>query len=139
MASSVVAHLVRRTLVQRIVLRLHRPPRAGEDGRCVALGHEAARAHGAAGGQQVTGALGPQPVGLGEVTREVAQVDRVRDGGELVHDHFGLGLGDCASDRVRVERVRHHWAGAEVTEEVALRGRAGHAHHVMSSRGEPGK
>ena len=45
------------------------------------------------------GALGPQPVGLGEVTREVAQVERVRDGGELVHGRLGLGVN--ASERNR--------------------------------------
>jgi hypothetical protein len=133
------AHLVGRTLVQRIVLGLHRAPRAGEDCRCVALGHEAARAHGAAGGEQVIGALGPQAVGLGEVTREVAQVERVRDGGELVHDRLGLGCGDGLGHRLGVERVADHRPPAQLANQLLLGLAAGHARDLVSALDQAGK
>ena len=42
-------------------------------------------------------ALGPQPIGHGEVAIEMAQVERVRDRRQLVDDH----LGPCLPHRFR--------------------------------------
>ncbi len=99
----------------------------------VALGNEAARAHGMAGGQKVIGAFSPQPVGLGEVTREVAQVERVRDGGELVHDRLGLGCGDGLTQSLRIERVANHRPPAQVSNQLPLRIAAGHGRDLVST------
>ena len=52
----------RRIGIEGIRLGLHRPAGAGEAEAPEALGHEAPCAHGAAGGEQVVGALRAQPV-----------------------------------------------------------------------------
>jgi hypothetical protein len=107
-----------------VVLGLDRTTRAGvgADGHD-ALGDEAADADGAARGQQVIDALGAQAVGRGAEAVGVPHVPQARlarQGGELVDDHLGLGLGHGTSDRVGIERVGHDRPGTQGPQSVGL-------------------
>jgi hypothetical protein len=102
-----------------------------------ALRHEAAHAHRAAGGQQVVGGLGAEPVGLGEVAVEVTQVERGRQRRELVNDHVRLRLGDRAGHRVGIEGVGDDGRRTHGADPVCLRRAARHAGYVVPLRDEP--
>ena len=136
MASSMPRQLLRRVGIERSVLALHGP--AGACGRParVALRHEAARADGAAGGEQVVGALRAQPVRGLEETVDVAHVELARQRRELMHDHLGLGGRHRLGDRVGVERVGHDRARAQAAHQVLLRRAPGHPDHLVASRHE---
>ena len=102
-----LAHLARGSRVERVVLGLDRTAGPGVRPARVALGDEPLHPDGAPSGQQVIGALGPQPVGHREAAIEVAHVERL-DRCQLVDDHIGLRLGDGARDLVGIECVNHH-------------------------------
>jgi hypothetical protein len=135
-------HLGRQVGVRPVVLGLDRAAGAvvGADGDN-ALGDEAADAHGPARSQQVVGALGAQTVGHGGDAVGVPHVPQVQlalEGGELVDDHLGLGLGHGAGDRVGIERVGHHRPGAQGPQGVGLGRRTSHSDHVVAGGGELG-
>ena len=100
-------------MVERVVLPLDRATGAGVRHGGVALGDESLDARRLARRQQVVGALGAQPVGERELTIEASHVDRGRYGGELVHDHVGLGLAHGTPHGVGIQRVGHHGLRAE--------------------------
>jgi len=127
--------LLRRVRVHGILLSFHRAADPGVDRRGVALSHEAAHARGAATGQQVVGAFGTQPVGLGKIAREVTHVECVRDGGELVHDHLGLRPSDGVGHRVRIESVSDCRLPAQLLNQLSLRFAARHPGHHMPALG----
>jgi hypothetical protein len=124
------AERLRRVGVERVVLALDRPAAAGERPARVALRHEPLDAHRPAGSQQVVGARGAQAVGLREVAVEMADVERLRQRGELVDDHVGIGLRDHVGHGIGVEGVGHGGSPAQLADEVGLR--PGHAHHVVA-------
>src|SRR6266536_4485971 len=93
--------------VERILLGLDRSaltrvPVAGE-----ALGDEAVDAGCLRGGEQRVGALGTQPVGLGEAAVEVLEVVQAGQRSCLVDDRVRFGLDDGLAHRGRVEEVEH--------------------------------
>jgi hypothetical protein len=75
-----------------------------------------------AGGEQVVGALGAQPVGLGEGAVEVPAEARVCERGRLVDDRVRLGTRDRLPHGLRVECVEHDRLGAERAQPLCLRG-----------------
>ena len=117
--------------VERVVLRLHRAAGAGGGPPGEALGDEALDPDRAPGCEQVVGGLGAEAVGQGERALEVAQAQRPRQCGQLMHDHLGLGLGNGLGDRIRVERVGHDRTSAEAPDQILLLGLAGHADHLV--------
>jgi hypothetical protein len=89
-------------------------------------------------GQQVVGALGAQPVGGGDHALGAAERGRPAERGELVHDHLGLGPGDRAGDRLRVERVHDHRFGAQAREAFGPGRRPGGADDLVAPGDELG-
>ena len=132
-----MAHSPRRRGIERVVLGLERPAGAGEGPPREALGDEPAYSDCPAGGQQIVGPLRPQAVGRGEVSVEVADVERARKRGQLMHDHLGLGLGDRKRHLLGVERIGHHRGRTQSVDELSLGRGAGHACHLVAARHEP--
>ena len=130
------AELLRRVRIEWSVLALHRS--AGACGRParVALGHEASRADGAAGGEQVVGSLRAQAVRGLEEAVDVAHVELARQRRELMHDHLGLGGRHRLGDRVGVESVGHDRARSKVANQVLLRPAPGHPDDLVAFRHE---
>ena len=63
----------------------------------------------------------------------------VRDRGELVDDHLGLGFGDGQRDRLGVEGVADHRPPAEVANQLLLGLAAGHAGDLVSAFDQAGE
>lgn len=61
----------------------------------------------------MVGGLGAQAVGEGEVTIEVAHVERARERRQLVNDRLRLGLGDSPGHLPGIERVGDDRLGAD--------------------------
>jgi hypothetical protein len=76
----------------------------------------------ARGGEEIVGALGAKPIGLGEDAVEVAGGARVRERGRLMDDRVGLGGGDRLAYCPGVERVEHDRLGAETAQPFCLVG-----------------
>ena len=84
------------------------------------------------------GALDPQLVGLGEVMREVAHVERVRCGGQLMHDRLRLGRGNDGGQRRGIERIARHRPPAQVPNQLLLGLAACQARHFVSASSRRG-
>ena len=121
-------------LVERVVLALHRAAATLGWPPGVALGDEPAGTGGLRRREQDVRALGPQPVGLGEVALEVAQIERLRERGQLMEDHLRPRRADRGTDGVRVERIGDRRLGAELAHEVGALHAAGHARDVVTGR-----
>jgi hypothetical protein len=74
----------------------------------------------------VVGAFGAQAVGERELSLEAPHIDGCRYGGELVHDHVGLGLSHDPAHGAGIQRIGYDGLSADVAELLALRFRAGH-------------
>ena len=115
-----LTHLARGPRVEGILLALHRP--TGAHVRGVApdpLRDKPLHSDRLAGGEQIVGSLGPQPVRQRERAVEMTHVGGA-DRGQLVHDDIRLRLGDSPRDLVGIEGVRDHRRGSEVAKQRLL-------------------
>ena len=123
--------------VERVGLGLDRAAAADGGPAGERLRHDPAGARRERRGEQVLGALGPQPVRGRERAVEVARELEVAERGELVDDDVRPRLGDGREHRVAVERVGDHGGRAGRAQRARPRGRAGHADDVVAVGDEP--
>ena len=88
----------------------------------VALGDEPADSRFARSGEQDVGALGAEPVRLGEGSIEVLEVADARQRGRLMDDRVGLCGSNRLAYRPSVERVEHDRDGSEGAQQFCLDG-----------------
>ena len=124
--------------VERIVFGLDHSslPGVAEGGE--ALGHEAARASFAGGGQQGVGALGPQPVGLGEGLVQLPGEATTGQRRRLVDDALGPGFEDGPACSARVEQVERDRLGAERPDPLGVSRRPERPDHLVPPAGQLG-
>jgi hypothetical protein len=91
-----------------------------------------------AAASRLSGALGSQPVGGGEVALEVFWLEVGGDCRQLVQDHLGLCLADGPPHLLGVERVGDDRTGAEAAHQLPLRLRADHPDDLVPVGDQPG-
>ena len=131
-----LAHRWNRRRVERIFLGLDRPALAGVRPAGEALGHEAADIDVARGCEQRVGAFGAEAVGLRKRLVGVLEVGQAAERGRLVDDRFGSDGRHGLLHGARVEQVEHDRLGAQGSQAVGLRRRAGAADDVVAALDE---
>ena len=75
-----------------------------------------------AAASRYVGALGAEPVRLGEGSIEVLEVADARQRGRLMDDRVGLGGSNRLANRPGVERVEHDGLGSKRAQQFCLDG-----------------